>query len=396
MRLPTYNDLSKEQDNVYLKAPLSGAILVSGPPGSGKTVMAFYRADTVAKQGHQPTIVMFNHALEQYTRAVPDGLNDLEEGRTATFFNWLRGWWGHVFGGQWVPQVAPYRPNWPEMQQRLLSDDRKLKNAIAQFGHLIVDEGQDFASGFYDLASCILLAGKGQSVSLAVFADENQRISQDRNSTIAQIERSLLIRKEHHYRLTRNYRNTKEIAAAAACFYAGLPGGIPQLPETSGPKPKVTKTADISDSVAQIVKFVVSNDDLEVAVFLPNKNLRKKYVNRLKSQIGKQVDDVCVQVYEGDGDAEHLSFDEEGTVTVLCSHSAKGLEFDAVFIPELQQYMVDAGNEQATKMMLYVVSSRARKHLHFLYSADTRDEVPLLEYLLRKDDVVEWADGKKK
>ena len=115
-----------------------------------------------------------------------------------------------------------------------------------------------------------------------------------------------------------------------------------------------------------------------------------------RSQISKQADNVRVQVYEGDGDADDLRFDEEGTVTVLCSQSAKGLEFDAVFVPDLQQYMYDAGNEQATKMMLYVVSSRARKHLHFMYSAERRVEVPLLKYFPQNDSVVEWADGKKK
>ena len=395
MRLPNYNDLSKEQDNVYLKAPLTGAILVSGPPGSGKTVMAFYRADTVAKQGNQPTIVMFNRALEQYTSAVPDALKHLDDDRTITFFRWLKRWWGKVFDGAWVPQVAPYQPDWSEMRQRLLSDDPRLRIAVRNFGHLIVDEGQDFAPGFYELASCVLLAADAKPVSLAVFADENQRLSQERNSTISEIERGLILKKEHHYRLSRNYRNTREVAAAAACFYAGLPGGIPQLPESSGPRPRVTKTADIVDSVSRITKFVVANDDLEVAVFLPNKNLRKKYYNRLKSQIGKQVDTVRVQVYEGDGEADHLRFDEEGTVTVLCSQSAKGLEFDAVFVPDLQQYMYDAGNEQGTKMMLYVVSSRARKYLHFMYSADEREQVPLLKHFPQTDSVVEWADDKK-
>jgi len=392
MRLPSYNDLSREQDNVYLMAPLTGAILVSGPPGSGKTVMAFYRADTVARKGNQPTIIMFNRVLEQYTRSIPYALENLQEGHTQTFFVWLRRLWGAVFNGKWLPQVASFQPDWFEMTRRLLSDDQKLQAAVARFGHLIVDEGQDFAPGFYDLASCILLAGP-EHVSIAVFADENQRISQGRNSTLGDIERSLLLKKEFHYRLSRNYRNTREIASAAACFYAGLPGGIPKLPDTTGPKPRVTRTAAIGESALRIARFVAANEDLEVAVFLPNTNLRTKYYNRLRSQVGKLVNSVTIQVYAGDG-AEHLKFDQGGTVTVLCAQSAKGLEFDAVFVPDLQQYMIDASNEQATKMMLYVVSSRARKYLHFMYSADSRDDVPLLKYLSQNDGVVEWADGK--
>ena len=36
--------------------------------------------------------------------------------------------------------------------------------------------------------------------------------------------------------------------------------------------------------------------------------------------------------------ASRLVFDEHGVVTVLCFASAKGLEFDAVFLPELQSH----------------------------------------------------------
>ncbi|MCO6690356.1 PhoH family protein [Pseudomonas shirazica] len=37
-------DLDKEQKEIYHGAPPTDSILVVGPPGTGKTVMAFHRA----------------------------------------------------------------------------------------------------------------------------------------------------------------------------------------------------------------------------------------------------------------------------------------------------------------------------------------------------------------
>ena len=52
-----------------------------------------------------------------------------------------------------------------------------------------------------------------------------------------------------------------------------------------------------------------------------------------------------------------------GVVTVLCFASAKGLEFDAVFLPELQTIDVKGRERDTIRMNLYVMCSRARTHL---------------------------------
>jgi superfamily I DNA/RNA helicase len=56
-----------------------------------------------------------------------------------------------------------------------------------------------------------------------------------------------------------------------------------------------------------------------------------------------------------------------GGITLLCYPSAKGLEFDTVFIPELQKYGDDPTNPVA-RMTFYVLISRARKNLYLSYS----------------------------
>ena len=88
-----------------------------------------------------------------------------------------------------------------------------------------------------------------------------------------------------------------------------------------------------------IKRFILNQSDLEIGVFLPSQKLQVKYFNKLLHRL-KDVQGVKVQRYtSGDkvfGDASTLEFDRPGVVTVLCDSNCKGLEFDAVFIPELQ------------------------------------------------------------
>jgi DNA helicase II / ATP-dependent DNA helicase PcrA len=75
-------------------------------------------------------------------------------------------------------------------------------------------------------------------------------------------------------------------------------------------------------------------------------------------------------------------------VTVLCFASAKGLEFDAVFLPELQTVPVDDQNELVTKMNLYVMVSRARTHL-FLLLTDPEKKTGIWSLLPVESDDLE-------
>ena len=60
MRFPNTRDLNAEQEKVYLYAPAEGRMLVTGPPGTGKTVLAVLRALEVARNRRRPVVAMFN------------------------------------------------------------------------------------------------------------------------------------------------------------------------------------------------------------------------------------------------------------------------------------------------------------------------------------------------
>ena len=67
MRMPNSKEMSKEQKKIYLDAPIDGSVLVTGPPGTGKTVIAFLRAQTAEKLDEDASVVMYNKVLSRYT-----------------------------------------------------------------------------------------------------------------------------------------------------------------------------------------------------------------------------------------------------------------------------------------------------------------------------------------
>ena len=78
--------------------------------------------------------------------------------------------------------------------------------------HLVVDEAQDLPEGFFRYAS------RHVSRTMTVFADEDQALK-DRRSTLAQIKAAAGL--ADPVMLTRNHRNTPEVAALANHFHRG-------------------------------------------------------------------------------------------------------------------------------------------------------------------------------
>jgi DNA helicase IV len=360
MKLPTYQDLSKEQDKINNLA-LEASHVVVGPPGTGKTVMALYRAQMLAEEEVKAVLLMYSKLLSQYTSSAVEELEI--DGMVKTFHQWFGGFWKGNYRTN-PPQVEPYRFDWPEVMQTLLHRPPR----ASTLPHLIIDEAQDLSRQFFMLA-------KHVAKHVTVFCDENQRLAED-NSTIDDVQRSLGIEKVHL--LTKNYRNTKEIAALAAHFYTGLSSGIPKPPTRSGDIPAVLKFPRLYETVDYIVRYERTNDDKQIGVLTPNNKVREKFVNRLS---GKTVNDVQTY-YSGCPDA--VDFDQPG-IYVVNFQSAKGLEFDTVFLPELQAMGYDLERPEF-RMLFYVLLSRAREQLYLAYSGE---ECPACMSAFPKE-LLEW------
>jgi DNA helicase II / ATP-dependent DNA helicase PcrA len=473
MKLPNSTQMSQQQKDVYLNAPLTGNILISGAPGTGKTVIAFLRAQSISKQKKKVTVIMFNSVLTSYTSNAANKQFDVK-----TFHKWFFRWWNGLilnndgkcepetygkkvflpgcagftkediqltFGdvsfcfdrykkkstdsSGWVcfdkfkkmwftnktsfdsnslfreyakpreepPMVDEYKPDWSKVIKMLVENKDKLtKSQSINWQHLIIDEGQDFSCSMYQvfyMIQEILFKDSKQKPALTVFADENQRIREE-NSTLMEIERELRLNKESLYKLTYNYRNTREIAELAAEFYVGLKTGIPDFPEKKGDKPRLINCSSYSKSIDYICTYISNHENEEIGIFAQNHAKREKIYNELKKRLSEKI---IIQSFKSKQSykkedtrdehekAENLKFDNGGIVTVVAKASCKGLEFDAVFIPDLQEVAVDPSSIDEFRMEMYVMTSRARSRLFLLLTNQDDSDLQILDYLPQKD-----------
>ena len=171
-QLPSYNDLSGDEDGV-LVLPVDDSAVVVGGPGTGKTLMALYRAKLMYDLGRPTFLLMYNRLLSSYTKAA---LDSLSIGSVVdTYHHWFPIFWKQHYG-VFPPKIDRWTFDWSECKQTLMFHPMP----TAERRHLIVDEGQDLPTDLY-----LLL--KMMSRSLVVFADQNQRISAHQ-STIAEIQ----------------------------------------------------------------------------------------------------------------------------------------------------------------------------------------------------------------
>jgi superfamily I DNA/RNA helicase len=120
----------------------------------------------------------------------------------------------------------------------------------------------------------------------------------------------------------------------------------------------------------QIVDYATTFSHQQIGVLVPNAKVLTKYLNRMASQLP---DAVALQYYRSGEERLELDFTGPG-VSLLNWASAKGLEFDVVFLPELQA--VNRDHADPTFMMqLYVLCSRARERLFLSYAGEGRPSI---------------------
>ncbi|KKD60778.1 DNA/RNA helicase [Grimontia sp. AD028] len=418
MRMPNIRQLSEEQLDIFEDAPIDGSILVSGPPGTGKTVIAFLRAQRLAKRNIDITVLMFNRVLRRYTENIASDIPGNVQSKT--MHSWLPSWWSlhkiendesekvyvkcsfnekealKAIGGKWdndkrmwfvprelylsnpdtysswergafdPPEIQKWQYNWMKMLDLYLS---QTPESMHDWGHLILDEAQDFEPELFTFLN--LVSKQLDKGGITVLADENQRLEENRNSSLDEIRANLKITKkpEREFRLTVNFRNTFQIAKVASHFYVGLATGMPNPPSRQGSKPVMVFTTDSDAQIEYICRSLKNRAAVEVGVIVDNDADRELFTR----EITRRLPSYHVQTYSSREyrKSESLQFDRQGVVTVIHRKSCKGLEFDSVFIPQLQSFSVDDRDLTTFKMNLYVMCSRARNELVFLCNGGT-------------------------
>jgi DNA helicase IV len=350
LRLPNFEDFSPEQQAVF-DLPLRESYLITGPPGSGKTVMAIYRAAHLHRTYEQPTLLlMYGRLLSRYSIAAVKGLGI--ESQVLNYHKWFRAFFHEQYGRP-PPMATTHDFDWNGCYEIIGANPPPPRVRP----HLIVDEGQDMPQQFYVVVRAV-------AASMTVFADENQQITENR-STVEEIKAATGIRSRAQ--LSRNFRNTRAIAAVAAKFYTGAGAAPVELRDNAedGDRPVLDHDKKLYGFTTRLINYESANSTRQIGVFVPYSTQLKSLYNRLQ---GKTRNSVQIYLSTDMRDRKAIDFGKPG-IKLISYTSAKGLEFDAVFLPELQANKADP-TSVGYRMSLYVMTSRAVRELYFAYSGE--------------------------
>lgn len=378
MRLPRRSELSEQQEDFLMEAPFDKPVLCVGPPGTGKTVLALYRGAVLSQKGDDVDFIMHSKLLNRYVeRSVEELDMDIE---SRTWHSWVYGVWSRGNGRYKIPEIERWLPDFTKAIS-LVKEGKPGKPEKMYWSNLIVDEGQDFPKEFYLFLTVLrheesIVDGR-PAPAVTIFADDNQRMEESRNSTISQIE--AFMPEAIKYEVTINYRNSGPIARLASYFYLGMTTGKPEIPANAkGTMPLLRRFNNLDDEMLSVVQWLHNNDDLSAGVIVPDRKVQNRVVHALKPLAEDR--GLKVQKYSSGTDANKIDFYGKSTITVVCDKSCKGLEFDGVFIPQMQAYKTDGANEDFFKMKMYVMMSRARSNLQLSYS-DCEEDPQVLKML---------------
>ena len=360
MRLPSFNELLDEQKNVFLRNP-DDSILVVGPPGSGKTSTALWKASILAGPGYERNVVVVTR--NRLLAALATQISQDQGGKSVTSVTMVtfltQDYWGRF--ERFAPQWQPFNYKWEQ-----IIDEYQAAGVQPTIDHLIVDEGQNLPVQFFVWARLFMAR------AVSVFADEDQ--TTDGNG--AQVAQLVQAGFTEVLPLTINHRNTQEIADLVKHFHVNRT--LPHLPAKRGRSNDVPRILSVAswEELAQTVATRWRNrgGSIGAIVYL------KVDVVRLQELIKMLLPDVRVDYYISDASqgAEDAIRMREPGVTVISGESATGLEFETVFLHDLTRSL--PRTFPIHNRRLYMLCARARDTL-VLINGPTALEAAQLEDL---------------
>src|SRR5919201_2532006 len=304
---------------------------VTGPAGSGKTMLAIEVAKRTAATGRRTLLSCFNKGLGKHLAEVTADVPDLEVGHY------------HALCVRFAEEAGlplPPAPEAVELGSDYFEHDlpQLLARAVERLGPrydaIVVDEAQDFREWWWP--ALLMLHRDPDHGALYLFADDNQNLY---GGTPPLAEEDRLPPLRH------NLRNSRRIGEFVSVFYDGS-----EKPSAKGPEgrpPQIlgcTDDEDLAHLLAVVLTNLVEEErvSLEDIVVLTPSGRRKSRLRQRDAVNGFTLSDEV----------------EQGTVLTSSVHGFKGLERPVVILAELG----DRHQEDLARY-LYVGGSRARNEL---------------------------------
>ncbi|MFF7216662.1 AAA family ATPase [Streptomyces sp. NPDC008238] len=336
-------DLTPAQRDCLDALPLTDHHVVTGPPGSGKSLLAAHRAVHLALTG-QPTLLLSrSNLLRQLLRDTLQGLAvPGAPVEAATVHSWIQRRFGHD-----APRSEDGWFDWTALFHRAAATYGAHLSAAP---HLVVDEGQDLPPGFYRLARLA-------ATSVTVFADECQRLTET-NSTLTELTEALG-RSTRRAEIACNHRNTREIASLAEHFRTG--GPRPEMPARSGSLPIIRHYSGNRDLAEDVAAMAARQPDHRIGVIVHSLRTASDLMRHLE-RAGLAQEPQLYSSGASAGRYRDLDLARPGIVIVHRA-SAKGLDFDTVVIADTETDAATDPTAADLRMAYYVMITRARQRL---------------------------------
>ena len=361
------------QQSAAATIPVDDILLLSGPPGSGKTLVLAGRAKYLAAlhPDWRIAFLCYNKALVPYLCSLVDGLPNVG---VTTFgkFSYAMGYKISLDGAE---------------QAKADLAAAKAKGIKRIVDALLIDEAQDFDDAWIGFALETVRLGRGGTV---LSGDERQALYRD-----ASHPRVLTGRRVTHLQLERSYRSTRQILEAAASTLTDR-------------EPLACKGA-MDGQPVELIWAPTWDDQARAAAW---------EIRRMIDHGMREPQDIAVLITQWRGTVgrlraalesagvPHLVIDRNNAaafdpgspeVKIMTVHASKGYEFDVVVLFGLEALPSPTGGDQdrgqrepGRGSVGFVGMSRARDQLLVTYSRDT----PYLDRLRRCSGVASstWPD----
>jgi hypothetical protein len=316
-------------------------VAVTGPAGSGKTLLAIWRLAALVEEGRDAVYLCYNKKLAEHLRAANPGLADNIHGVD----KWLR----DILLEAGVP-AARLHPS-PGQNDFF---DQNLPNLVLEHAHripassrmdaIIIDEGQDF--GEPRLIAVQDLLRDPDSSTYLYFADEAQDIYS--RATAASVGAEVLFALHH------NCRNTVRINGTANRFASHQVPSLPGMPEgVSTSLVRVQSTEGMVNKAWELARDF-SQGNGSVAILSPRR-LENSVMNRARRGHGLELSQ----------DLGALS--DPGKVYFSTIKSFKGIEAASIILVEAENPLT---SDVLNQHELYVACTRARLRLAIISATD--------------------------
>jgi len=389
-RLPAIVDLTFAQQIAFDEREKS--LLVTGGPGSGKTVVSIYRyqrelmenQDTIFFTHHRTLIASIRGTFRQQADVLMPGLSEYEIERLLDkSVSSMTSWYSRQFGS--------YLPD--ESDESIIAKIQSIENPMVHnFTEIFIDEAQDLKPVVLD--AMIILAEK-----LTYGADRAQDLNGHYIEPADEYIRKLLIgrgKEVAHQELTQNFRNTKQIFEFARKF---VPEdiGVQDIDVTElndGDRPELMQIP-LNEQLALIVNIIKENPNSNIGIlvhFYKQINIIRDHLiaNGFSCDANAAEENSFSYYYVNESmNMEHRNIMERNLRSpfIITFDSCKGLEFDIVIMPifESSNWAMNNAKKKrdteepdtfangsikyfASRNHYYVACTRARGQLYLMYA----------------------------